>query len=119
MGVVFKARHIKLDRLVALKMILAGQLASPSDVQRFFVEAEAAAKLDHPGIVPIYDIDEHEGQHYFTMKLVTGGDLHSLLADLRRDPRAAAALLAKVARAVHSRWSPTSAWPSGSKATAP
>ncbi len=101
MGVVFKARHTKLDRLVALKMILAGQLASKADVQRFYVEAEASAKLDHRGIVPIYDIGEQEGQHYFAMKLIEGGDLRDRLPELRKDPRAAAALLAKVARAVH------------------
>ena len=101
MGVVFKARHVKLDRLVALKMILAGQLASPSDVQRFYVEAEAAAKLDHPGIVPIYDIGQQNGQHYFAMKLVEGGDLYDRMQELRRDPHVAAELVSKVARAVH------------------
>ncbi|MBW3599979.1 MAG: protein kinase [Planctomycetes bacterium] len=100
MGVVFKARHTKLDRLVALKMILTGQLASHADVQRFFVEAEAAARLDHPGIVPIYDIGEHAGQHFFSMKLVEGGDLRSRLAELRQDTRAAAAVVAQVAQAV-------------------
>jgi serine/threonine protein kinase len=100
MGVVFKARHKKLDRLCALKMILAGQLASQHDVQRFFVEAEAAARLDHPGIVPLYDIGEHRGQHYFSMKLIEGGDLRDRVGELQKNPHAAAALLAKVARAV-------------------
>src|SRR5688572_5793474 len=100
MGVVFKARHTKLERLVALKMILAGQLASQADVQRFYVEAEAAARLDHAGIVPIYEIGAHEGQQFFCMKLVEGGDLHGRIAELRKSPREACALLAKVARAV-------------------
>jgi outer membrane protein assembly factor BamB len=101
MGIVYKARQVSLDRLVALKMILAGQLASASEVERFRTEAEAAANLDHPNIVPIFEVGEHEGQHYFSMKLLDGGSLADHLDRFRNDPRAAAQLVATVARAVH------------------
>jgi predicted Ser/Thr protein kinase len=107
MGVVFKGRQLSLNRSVALKMILAGQLADPSDVQRFHAEAEAAANLDHPNIVPIYEVGVHEGQHYFSMKLIEGSNL-SQAKNIRpksETPRErqkwAASLVAKVARAVH------------------
>jgi WD40 repeat protein/serine/threonine protein kinase len=114
MGVVFKARQISLNRPVALKMILAGPLASREFVERFQIEAEASARLDHPNIVPIYEIGEQAGQHYLVMKLVEGGSLAEKLASgewpegpgrdsggTPHSPRAASTLLAKVAHAVH------------------
>ena len=101
MGVVYKARHRQLNRVVALKMILSGQLASDQDVERFKREAEAAANLDHAGIVPIYDIGQQAGQHFFSMKLVEGGSLADRMAELRQNTRVAIGLLEQVARAVH------------------
>src|SRR4029079_15388911 len=99
MGVVYRAMQTTLRRPVALKMILAGSLSSDADVQRFHAEAEAAAGLDHPNIVPVYEVGEHLGQHYFSMKLVEGGSLAREVLRLVADPRAAARLMATVARA--------------------
>jgi tRNA A-37 threonylcarbamoyl transferase component Bud32 len=101
MGVVFRARQKGLNRTVALKMIRAGQLAAEADVRRFQAEAEAVAQLQHPHIVPIYEVGEHEGQHYFSMKLIEGGNLNDHLPCYRGDARSAARLVATVARAVH------------------
>lgn len=101
MGVVFKARQKSVGRVVALKMVLSGALASDSDVQRFRNETEAAANLDHPHIIPIYDIGSHDGRPYFTMKLIEGGPLSRYTERFLHHPRASAELVAKVARAVH------------------
>src|SRR3954471_16149694 len=101
MGVVYRARQVSLDRPVALKMIRAGVLAGDDELRRFQNEAEAVALLDHPGIVPVYEVGEHDGQRYFSMKLVQGGNLAGRLDAYHDDPRAAAALLAEAAEAVH------------------
>ena len=100
MGVVFKAKHSKLNRIAAVKMILGGGFSSEADVRRFQIEAEAAAKLDHPGIVPVYDIGEHEGQPFFAMKFIDGGSLAEKITHYQNHPRVAAELMALVARAV-------------------
>lgn len=100
MGVVYKARQRNLNRVVALKMILAGHLANESDVKRFYAEAEAAAALDHPGIVPIFEIGQHEGQHYFSMAFIEGENLARRVAEGPLPPREAAELVRKVAEAV-------------------
>ncbi len=81
-------------------MILAGQLANDTDVKRFYTEAEAAANLDHPGIVPIFEVGQHEGQHYFSMGFVEGQSLSQRLAGGPLPPREAAELMAKVAGAI-------------------
>jgi WD40 repeat protein/tRNA A-37 threonylcarbamoyl transferase component Bud32 len=100
MGVVYKATQKKLQRLVALKMILSGQLASEQEVKRFYTEAEAAAQLDHPGIVPIYEVGEFQGQHYFSMAFVEGGTLATRVREGPLPPKEAARLVKQVVEAV-------------------
>src|SRR5437588_364465 len=80
MGIVYKARDPALNRMVALKMILSGRLAGEAEIRRFHTEAEAAANLSHPNIVPIYEIGEHQSRHYFTMKFVQGESLAEQIA---------------------------------------
>src|SRR6266404_1763627 len=112
MGIVFKARQISLNRLVALKLISAGALATEDLVKRFKAEAEAAASLSHPNIVPIYEIGEHQGQHYFSMGLIEGPNLREAFSQIR-NPKSeirnesrwplntSAKLVSTIARAVH------------------
>jgi serine/threonine protein kinase/tetratricopeptide (TPR) repeat protein len=100
-GVVYRARQKSLNRIVALKVIGLGQWATPAHLKRFRREAEAAASLDHSGIVPIYEVSEREGSCYFSMKFVEGGQLDEIV---KREPipiRRAVELIAKVARTVH------------------
>ncbi|MFO0951736.1 MAG: serine/threonine-protein kinase [Isosphaeraceae bacterium] len=101
MGVVYRALQVSLNRTVALKMIRSGVFADNAELQRFQNEAQAVALLDHAGIVPVYEVGEHDGQRYFSMKLVEGGNLADRLPSFSADPRAAATLLAETAEAVH------------------
>ncbi|MBI1312832.1 protein kinase [bacterium] len=100
MGVVYRARQTKLNRVVAVKMILQGQLASDDDIQRFYSEAEAAARLEHPGIVPIFEVGEIDDQHYFSMGYVDGESLADRVRRGPLPPREAAELLRQVADAI-------------------
>jgi TolB-like protein/Tfp pilus assembly protein PilF len=100
-GVVFRARQKSLNRTVALKVISLGQWASKAHLKRFRREAEAAASLDHPSIVPIYEVGERDGSCYFSMKFVEGGQLDEVVMRTPMSIRQAAELIAKVARTVH------------------
>jgi WD40 repeat protein len=101
MGIVYKARQLSLNRPVALKMIKAARFASPDDLRRFQNEAEAVAQLDHPNIVPIFEVGQHEDQHYFSMKAVAGDGLGKRLKEFSGDPRRTARLMVLVAGAIH------------------
>jgi serine/threonine-protein kinase len=102
MGVVYKAWHLRLQRPVALKMLLAGAYAQPTERERFLREAEAVAALHHPNIVPVYDAGEADGRPYFTMELVEGGSLAEQIRGVPQPARQAAALVATLAEAVHA-----------------
>ena len=143
MGVVYKARQVRLNRLVALKMILAGDHAGPEAAVRFLAEAEAVARLQHPHIVQIYAIGEHDGRPYFALEYVDGGSLADRLDGTPWPPREAARLVETLARAIargapagdrpprpeagqrpadgrrRRPRSPTSAWPSCWTSTGP
>ncbi len=102
MGVVFKARQKSLNRIVALKTIRPSALRpGDSAAQRFRIEAEAVARLDHPHIVPIFEMGEYRGYPFLSLKLIEGGDLERHISRFKADPRATAVLMAQVARAVH------------------
>jgi WD40 repeat protein len=101
MGVVYKARQVALQRLVALKMVLAGSHASPEQRGRFQAEAQGLARLQHPHIVQIYEVGEAGGQPYFSLELVEGGTLDGKLTGKPMAARQAAALVETLARAVH------------------
>jgi serine/threonine-protein kinase len=101
-GIIYRVRHTNLDRVVALKMLLSGEFASPIELARFTREAEAIAALQHPNIVQIYDVGEVEGRPYFTMEFVCGGSLAKKLASTPQPAKYCAALTETIARAIHA-----------------
>jgi eukaryotic-like serine/threonine-protein kinase len=102
MGVVYKARHLRLNRPVALKMMLAGAYAGPQERERFRREAEAVAALRHPNVVQVFDVGEADGRPYYTMELLEGGSLAQQLTGAPQPARQAAALVATLAGAVQA-----------------
>ncbi len=101
MGIVYCARQRSLGRIVAIKLIRAGQFADANEIERFRSEATAAGKLDHPGIVPIYEVGEHEGVPFYSMAFVEGANLATQLAEGPLEPMRAAKLVSQIATAVH------------------
>jgi serine/threonine-protein kinase len=101
MGVVYKARHVKLGRVVALKVLLGGAFAGPQDRARFKTEAEAAARLQHGNIVQIFEVGEEKGCPYLALEYVEGGSLDKRLQGTPLPARQAAGLVETLARAVH------------------
>ena len=101
MGVVYKARHRGLHRLAALKMVLAGEFASPAQELRFRLEAELAARVQHPNIVQVYEIGSYEGRPFLALEWVEGGSLANRLDGKPWPPGEAAALVETLARAIH------------------
>jgi eukaryotic-like serine/threonine-protein kinase len=102
MGVVYKARQQRLNRLVALKRIRAGSLARPADIARFRIEAEAVARLGHPNIIQIFDVGEAGGLPFVALELLEGGSLDARLAGTPQPARYAASLMSILAKAVHA-----------------
>jgi WD40 repeat protein/tRNA A-37 threonylcarbamoyl transferase component Bud32 len=102
MGVVYKARHLRLNRVVALKMILAGRHAGSEERQRFHLEAEAVARAQHPNIVQIHEVGEHNGLPFFVLEFCGGGSLADRFDGTPLPPREAAALVETLARAMHA-----------------
>ena len=102
MGIVYMARQLRLNRLVALKMMLAGQHASPAELVPFHAEAEAIAQLQHPNIVQIHEIGEHDGLTYLALEFVAGGTLEARINGTPQSPIPAARLVATLARAIHA-----------------
>jgi serine/threonine-protein kinase len=100
-GIVYRVRHLKLKRVAALKMLLTGQYASPSELARFTREAEAIAALQHPHIVQIFDVGEVDGRAYLTMEFVGGGSLAEKLAGVPQGARCSASIVETLARAIH------------------
>ncbi len=102
MGVVYKARQIQANRIVALKMILGGSHAGAADRERFRIEIEATAQLQHPGIVQVYEVGEHHGLPFFSMEFCEGGSLNKKYGGRPQSPQAAAAVVERIAHAVES-----------------
>ncbi len=101
MGVVYRAKQHELDREVAVKMIRSGMLADDSEVRRFYTEAQAAARLHHPGIVSVHQFGRRAGHHFFSMEYIRGTDLQRRINESELDPREAARYVRDVARAIH------------------